>query len=48
MTLMKKKKMIFIINYLFEEQIEKISRFTSAIWAGYPFVEGNTRQTAIF
>lgn len=32
----------------FEEQIEKISRFTSAIWQVHPFVEGNTRTTAIF
>ncbi len=31
-----------------EKQVEKISKFTSAIWQVHPFVEGNTRTTAVF
>lgn len=31
-----------------EKQIERISKFTSAIWQVHPFVEGNTRTIAIF
>lgn len=31
-----------------EKQVEKISKFTSTIWQVHPFVEGNTRTTAVF
>ena len=31
-----------------EKQVEKISKFTSAIWQVHPFAEGNTRTTAVF
>ena len=31
-----------------EKQVERISKFTSAIWQIHPFVEGNTRTTAVF
>lgn len=31
-----------------EEQVKRISKFTSAIWQVHPFVEGNTRTTAVF
>lgn len=31
-----------------EEQVKRISKFTSAIWQIHPFVEGNTRTTAVF
>ena len=31
-----------------EEQIKRIAKFTSAIWQVHPFVEGNTRTTAVF
>lgn len=31
-----------------EKQVERISKFTSAIWQVHPFVEGNTRTTAVF
>ena len=31
-----------------EGQVKRISKFTSAIWQVHPFVEGNTRTTAVF
>lgn len=31
-----------------EGQVKRISKFTSAIWQVHPFIEGNTRTTAIF
>lgn len=31
-----------------EKQVERISKFTSAIWQVHPFAEGNTRTTAVF
>ena len=31
-----------------EGQVKRISKFTSAIWQVHPFVEGNTRTTALF
>lgn len=31
-----------------EEQVKRISKFTSAIWQVHPFAEGNTRTTAVF
>lgn len=31
-----------------ESQVRRISKFTSAIWQVHPFVEGNTRTTAVF
>lgn len=31
-----------------EQIIKRISRFTSAIWQAHPFMEGNTRTTAVF
>lgn len=31
-----------------EEQVKRISKFTSAIWQIHPFVGGNTRTTAVF
>lgn len=31
-----------------EERIKRISKFTSAIWQVHPFIEGNTRTTAVF
>ena len=31
-----------------ERQVKRISKFTSAIWQVHPFIEGNTRTTAIF
>lgn len=39
------------INYLKlseEEKIRRISKFTSSIWQVHPFIEGNTRTTAVF
>lgn len=39
------------VNYLNlsdEEKIKRISKFTSSIWQVHPFVEGNTRTTALF
>lgn len=31
-----------------EGQVKRIAKFTSAIWQVHPFIEGNTRTTAIF
>lgn len=31
-----------------EQVIQRISKFTSAIWQAHPFMEGNTRTTAVF
>lgn len=31
-----------------EQIIKRVSRFTSAIWQAHPFMEGNTRTTAVF
>ena len=31
-----------------EGQVKRISKFTSAIWQVHPFIEGNTRTTALF
>lgn len=31
-----------------QEQIERLSKFTSSIWQVHPFIEGNTRTTALF
>ena len=31
-----------------EGQVKRISKFTSAIWQVHPFIERNTRTTAIF
>lgn len=35
-------------NLLLDEKIEKLSNFISSIWQVHPFIEGNTRTTAIF
>lgn len=42
------EKKVDYSNLSLNEQIKKISKFTSAIWQIHPFVEGNTRTTAIF
>lgn len=31
-----------------EQQVQRIAKFTSAIWQTHPFREGNTRTTAVF
>lgn len=31
-----------------EQVIRRISRFTSSVWQAHPFMEGNTRTTAVF
>lgn len=31
-----------------DQVIKRISRFTSSIWQAHPFMEGNTRSTAVF
>ena len=31
-----------------DEKIKKLSKFISSIWQVHPFIEGNTRTTAIF
>lgn len=31
-----------------EQQVKNISRFVSSIWQVHPFIEGNTRTTALF
>jgi fido (protein-threonine AMPylation protein) len=33
---------------IWEEQINQVAKFTSAIWQVHPFGEGNTRTTAVF
>ena len=35
-------------NLPLDEKIKKISNFISSIWQVHPFIEGNTRTTAIF
>ena len=35
-------------NLSLDEKIKKISNFISSIWQVHPFIEGNTRTTAIF
>ena len=35
-------------NLSLDEKIKKISNFISSIWQLHPFIEGNTRTTAIF
>lgn len=35
-------------GYTKEQMIKRISSFTSSIWQAHPFMEGNTRTTAVF
>lgn len=42
------EKNINYLNLLPDEQVKRISKFTSAIWQVHPFAEGNTRTTAVF
>ena len=42
------EKKIDYVQLSKEGQVKRISKFTSAIWQVHPFIEGNTRTTAIF
>ena len=42
------EKKIDYVRLSKEGQVKRISKFTSAIWQVHPFIEGNTRTTAIF
>ena len=42
------EKKIDYVQLSKEGQVKRISKFTSAIWQVHPFIEGNTRTTALF